>query len=68
MRPTAKWDAFQIAHMQLYKYYSFSQRIRREKAAAAAKAAAEMLLSGEEIRQVRLLTPKGIELLSLIHI
>ena len=31
-------------------------------AAAAAKAAAEMLLSGEEIRQVRLLTPKGIEL------
>ena len=31
-------------------------------AAAAAKASAEMLLSGEEIRQVRLLTPKGIEL------
>ena len=31
-------------------------------AAAAAKAAAEMLLSGEEIRQVRLMTPKGIEL------
>ena len=31
-------------------------------AAAAAKAAAEMLLSGEEIRQVRLLTTKGIEL------
>ena len=31
-------------------------------AAAAAKAAAEMLLSGEEIRQVRLLTPKGIDL------
>ena len=41
MRPTAKWDAFQIAHMQLYKYYSLSQRIRRENAAAAAKAAAE---------------------------
>ena len=31
-------------------------------AATAAKAAAEMLLSGEEIRQVRLMTPKGIEL------
>ena len=31
-------------------------------AAAAAKAAAEMLLSGSEIRQVRLMTPKGIEL------
>lgn len=31
-------------------------------AAAAAKAAAKMLLSGEEIRCVRLLTPKGIEL------
>lgn len=31
-------------------------------AAAAAKAATEMLLSGEEIRQVRLLAPKGIEL------
>lgn len=31
-------------------------------AAAAAKAAAMMLLSGEEIRQVRLMTPKGIEL------
>ncbi len=31
-------------------------------AAAAAKAAAEILLSGEEIRQVRLMTPKGIEL------
>lgn len=30
--------------------------------AAAAKAAAEMLLSGEEIRQVYLMTPKGIEL------
>ena len=31
-------------------------------AAAAAKAAAQMLFSGEEIRQVRLMTPKGIEL------
>ena len=31
-------------------------------AAAAAKAAALMLLSGEEFRQVRLMTPKGIEL------
>lgn len=31
-------------------------------AAAAAKAAAWMLFSGEEIRQVRLMTPKGIEL------
>ena len=31
-------------------------------AAAAAKAAAEMLLSGGEIRQVYLMTPKGIEL------
>ena len=31
-------------------------------AAAAAKAAAGMLFSGEEIRQVRLMTPKGIEL------
>lgn len=31
-------------------------------AAAAAKAAAQMLLSGEEIRHVRLHTPKGIEL------
>ena len=31
-------------------------------AAAAAKAAAQMLLSGEEIRQVRLMTPKGVEL------
>ena len=29
-------------------------------AAAAAKAAAQMLFSGEEIRQVRLMTPKGI--------
>ena len=32
-------------------------------AAAAAKAAAEMLLGGEEIRQVGLMTPKGIGLL-----
>ena len=31
-------------------------------AAAAAKAAAAMLFSGEEIRQVSLMTPKGIEL------
>lgn len=31
-------------------------------AAAAAKAAAQMLFAGEEIRQVRLMTPKGIEL------
>lgn len=31
-------------------------------AAAAAKAAAQMLFSGEEFRQVRLMTPKGIEL------
>ena len=31
-------------------------------AAAAAKAAALMLFSGEEFRQVRLMTPKGIEL------
>lgn len=31
-------------------------------AAAAAKAAAQMLFGGEEIRQVRLMTPKGIEL------
>ena len=31
-------------------------------AAAAAKAAAQMLFSGQEIRQVRLMTPKGIEL------
>lgn len=31
-------------------------------AAAAAKAAAQMFLSGEEIRQVRLMTPKGVEL------
>ena len=31
-------------------------------AAAAAKAAAHMLFSGEEIRQVRLMTPKGVEL------
>ena len=31
-------------------------------AAAAAKAAVRMLLSGEEIRHVRLMTPKGIEL------
>ena len=31
-------------------------------AAAAAKAAAQMLLSGEEIHQVRLMTPKGVEL------
>lgn len=31
-------------------------------AAAAAKAAARMLLSGEEIRQVSLMTPKGIQL------
>lgn len=31
-------------------------------AAAAAKAAAQMLFSGEEIPQVRLMTPKGIEL------
>ena len=31
-------------------------------AAAAAKAAAQMLFSGEEICQVRLMTPKGIEL------
>ena len=31
-------------------------------AAAAAKAAAQMLFSGEEIRQVRLMTPKGVEL------
>ena len=32
-------------------------------AAAAAKAAAEMLLGGQEILQVRLMTPKGIGLL-----
>lgn len=31
-------------------------------AAAAAKAAAQMLFTGEEIRQVRLMTPKGIDL------
>ncbi len=31
-------------------------------AAAAAKAAAQMLFTGEEIRQVRLMTPKGISL------
>ena len=31
-------------------------------AAAAAKAAAAMLFSGEEVRQVSLMTPKGIEL------
>lgn len=31
-------------------------------AAAAAKAAAQMILSGEEVRQVCLMTPKGIEL------
>lgn len=31
-------------------------------AAAAAKAGAQMLLSGDEVRQVRLMTPKGIEL------
>ena len=31
-------------------------------AAGAAKAAARMLLGQEEIRQVRLMTPKGIEL------
>ena len=31
-------------------------------AAAAAKAAAQMLFGGEDIRQVRLMTPKGIEL------
>ena len=31
-------------------------------AAAAAKAGAQMLLSGDEVRQVRLVTPKGIEL------
>lgn len=31
-------------------------------AAGAAKAAAWMLLSGEEVRQIRLMTPKGIEL------
>lgn len=31
-------------------------------AAAAAKAAVRMLLSGEEVREVRLLTPKGVEL------
>ena len=38
-------------------------------AAAAAKAAAQMLFSGEEICQVRLMTPKGIELdLDVEHI
>ena len=31
-------------------------------AAAAAKAGTQMLLSGDEVRQVRLMTPKGIEL------
>ena len=31
-------------------------------AAAAAKAAAGMLFSGEEIRQISLLTPKGVRL------
>ncbi len=31
-------------------------------AAAAAKAAVRMLLTGEEVRQIRLMTPKGIEL------
>src|SRR5699024_9684739 len=31
-------------------------------AAAAAKAAAQMLLSGEQMEYVRLMTPKGIEL------
>ena len=31
-------------------------------AAAAAKAGVQMLLSGDEVRQVRLMTPKGIEL------
>ena len=38
-------------------------------AAAAAAAAAKMLLSGGDVEQVRLLTPKGIELfLDIDHI
>ena len=35
----------------------------RSCAAAAAKAATYMLLSGETIQQVKLMTPKGIELI-----